>query len=163
MTWLTTLLEFVGGVDFATLFIACACLLLLLLREITCFFKRARDYKRQAQARKKERLQALRSLEFILPEKDNDYVRERLRTTLREEEKETQKTGVPVRLQYATQMLTLLKTSALSPAERLDLEEMEGLLALYEEDSPLSSEETKAVNEVFSRLLKLSAKYEIAV
>ncbi len=161
MTWLNERIEMIGEGRVA-LFVACACLLLLLLRETTTFFCWIFSLKARVYAKKRARIQAARRLQYTLPDEHNEYVRERLQTTLRREERKDE-TGAFVRVRYARRMLSLLKGSPLSPVERLDVEEMEKTLALYDEDKRWSGEDMKAVNEIFARLLKLSAKYEIAV
>ncbi len=160
MTWLNEFLQIIGA-EKATLFVSCVCLLLLLLRETVTFLRWLFSLKARARAKKRARIQAARRLEYTLPDEHNEYVRERLQTTL--STKERKETGAFVQVRYARRMLTLLKSSALSPVERLDVEEMEKALALYDEDKRWNGEAMKVVNEIFARLLKLSAKYEIAV
>ncbi len=165
MTWWEIFIQDIGGVHFATLWTACLCLLLLGLRELISLCKGIVTLKKRAKAKKRARIQAARQLQYTLPDARNDYLRERLRTTLHADGYLGQKgkAGMPVRLRYAEQMLSLLKASALSPVERLEVEEMGKVVALYQEEEDWGGEEIKAVNEIFSRLLKLSAKYEIAV
>ncbi len=161
MTWLNDFMQAINE-ERASLFVSCACLLLLLLREATAFFRWLFSLRARARAKKRARIQAARRLEYTLPDERNEYVRERLQTTLSTDEHK-EETGAFVRVRYARRMLVLLKGSPLSPVERLDVEEMEKALALYDEDKRWSGEEMKAINEIFARLLKLSAKYEIAV
>ncbi len=164
MAWWELFIQNIGGVQLATFGLVCICVFLLCAQAVISSFRGIIALKRKAKLRKKARIQAARRLEFTLPDEHNEYVRERLHTALRKEELlEKDKAGVPVRLRYARQMLTLLKASPLSPIERLDVEEMDKVIALYQEERGLRSEEMKAVNEIFARLLKLSAKYEIAV
>ncbi len=161
MIWFNEFMQTIGE-EGATLFATCACLFLLLLRETVAFFRWLFSLKEGARAKKRARIQAARRLEYTLPDEHNAYVRERLQTTLSAREGR-EETGASVRVRYARRMLTLLKGSALTPVERLDVEEMEKALALYDEDKRWTGEDMKAVNEIFARLLKLSAKYEIAV
>ena len=109
-------------------------------------------------------------LQFVLPDKENAYLQDRLRTALNVVECEgkkgdfsADKESVGVRLRYTRRMVAKLKETALSPIERLDIEEMASTLVLMERKGKWSSAEVKMINEIFSRLLKLSAKYEIAV
>ena len=68
-----------------------------------------------------------------------------------------------MRLRYTRRMVAKLKEATLSPIERLDIEEMARTLVLMERKEKWSSAEIKMINEIFSYLLKLSAKYEVAV
>lgn len=107
-----------------------------------------------------------RDLEYALPQKDNEYIRSRLNTVLHTEElsggeedgyKET------VRLSYARKLLARVKQAPLSVAERLETEEISRIFALYLSKSDWKANEYRTVNELFSVLLKLSAKYCVAV
>ena len=46
-------------------------------------------------------------------------------------------------------------------AERLQIEEMEKILALYYDKKEWTAEELRSVNELCSSLLKISAKYAV--
>ena len=81
--------------------------------------------------RKARREEEKRRLQFVLPDKENAYLRDRLRTALKIVEGEgkkgdfsTDKESVGVRLRYTRRMVAQLKEAALSPIERLDIEEM---------------------------------------
>ncbi len=123
----------------------------------------------RAQERKKRRAATARRLKYTLPDRENSYVRARLNTALKAETGEEpkllggEKQSVGLRLGYTRKMLARVREAALSPVERLDVEEMARLLALYVGKEKWSGADVKAINEMFSRLLKLSAKYEIAV
>ena len=102
-----------------------------------------------------------RRLQYTLPERENGYLRDRLRTALQplsppEEE------GVRVSLGYAKRMLAQVKESSLSPLERIEIEETAAFVALLSKKELWSATDAKSVNEVLSRLLKLAAKYEVA-
>lgn len=127
--------------------------------------------RRKILERRLYRAEIKRQVQFTLPDKENGYLRDRLRTALHtaeigginEELFGTDKKNVGIRLGYARKMLAKVKEAPLSPAERLDVEEMARLIFLYEKREKWSSSELKTVNEIFSRLLKLSAKYELAI
>ena len=127
--------------------------------------------KRKILERRLYRAEIKRRVQFTLPDKENGYLRDRLRTALHtaeiggldEEAFGANKKNVGIRLSYARKMLAKVKEAPLSPAERLDVEEMARLIFLYEKREKWSSSELKTVNEIFSRLLKLSAKYELAI
>ena len=126
--------------------------------------------KEKIKARKARREEYKRRLQFVLPDRENAYLRDRLHTALKTievsgERKEfsTDKKSVGVRLRYARRMVAKVKGAALSPIERLDVEEMSRTLLLMEQKGKWSNGEIKMINEIFSCLLKLSAKYEVAV
>ncbi len=162
MGWFYGLFKEMNVVEFATLLGVYACLFLLLTLLTVRLFRRLFSL---LKARKTRRIQAKRRLRYTLPDERNDYVKSRLHTALRAEEGEkyVNRESVGVRLRYAKKMLALLKESPLSPVERLDVEELDGVIAAYQAREKWSSEDVKAVGEIFARLLKLSAKYEIAV
>lgn len=115
--------------------------------------------------RREKRVERKRQLQFILPDRENGYLRDRLHVALNAEKGEvfSEKWKIGAKLGYARKMLAKIKEAPLSPLERIDVEEMARLVALYERKGRWSSSDVKAVGEVFSRLLKLSAKYDIAV
>ena len=115
--------------------------------------------------RRKQRAEIKRQLQFTLPDRENGYLRDRLHTAFRteKEDKDTEKRSAGVRVHYARKMLAKIKEAQLTPVERIDVEEMARILALYEIKEKWSTSDIKAMSEVFSRLLKLAAKYEVAV
>ncbi len=115
--------------------------------------------------RKKRRAETARKVQYTLPDRENRYVRARLATALRVEEieKAVDKRCVGIRLGYAQKMLACIKEKPLTPVERLDVEEMCGFIAACGGMEKWTSSDVKGINEVLARLLKLSAKYEIAV
>ena len=60
-------------------------------------------------------------------------------------------------------MLCGLREKSLAATERLEIDELRAILALYETKERLDAEELRVINDAFSRILKLSAKYEIAL
>ena len=126
--------------------------------------------KEKLRDRKARRSAYKHQLQFVLPDKDNAYLRDRLHTALRvvESGKDGQqlsadKESVDVRLRYARRMVAQLKGVSLSTIERLDMEEMATTLTFMERKGRWSTSEIKMINEIFSCLLKLSAKYEVAI
>jgi hypothetical protein len=79
------------------------------------------------------------------------------------EEAFSEKWKLGAKLGYARKMLAKIKEAPLSPVERIDVEEIARLVALYGRKEKWSAADVKSVSEIFSRLLKLSAKYDIAV
>lgn len=118
-------------------------------------------------AKKAERARILRQLQYTLPDKDNSYVRARLNTALRTPtdyvdgvEKERENSPV-LRLEYVRKLLTAVRNAPLSHAERVEAEEMTRLFSAYIAKSKWTPEDVRVINDLFSRLLKLSAKYAV--
>lgn len=116
-------------------------------------------YRRQRRAEIKRRLQ------FTLPDRENGYLRDRLHTALNMNKEElcNEKRGMIARMGYARKMIARIKEAPLTPVERIDVEELAGVLALYDRKERWSASDVKTISEIFSRLIKLAAKYEIAV
>ncbi len=114
-------------------------------------------------ARKRRREERRRKVEYTLPEKYNSFVRERLHTALqaKEEEEIFPVEEMGVRLGYAKRTAGKLKESPLTLVERAEVDEMWKLLVGFSGKSGWSRAEMREVNDIFSRLLKLSAKHEI--
>ena len=120
--------------------------------------KRRAEKRNRAEERK-------RRLQFTLPDKDNTFVRARLHTVLQpplalEEESAVQES---VQVSYARKLLSRLLESPLSAAERLQAEDIGKTFALYQKKVGVSEVDLCGINEAFALLLKLSAKYEVAV
>lgn len=112
--------------------------------------------------RKREKEERLRKARFTLPDRQNTYLCARLHTALKTEtEEKTQYTGV--QLGYVCRLLEMVKNAPISAVERLETEELSGVLALYEKKERLTKTELSALGEVLARVIKLSAKYEIPV
>ena len=115
--------------------------------------------------RREQRAEMKRRVQFTLPDRENSYLRDRLQTALNTEKEEAvlEKRGSFARMGYAKKMLAKIKEAPLTPVERIDVEEFARLLAVYDRKGKWSASDVKAISEIFSRLLKLAAKYEIAV
>ena len=115
--------------------------------------------------RKARREEKKRRVQFTLPDRENQYLRDRLQTALHTEGEEAvlETRGSVARMGYARKLLAQVKESPLTPVERIDVEEFAKLLAAYDRKGKWSASDVKTVSEIFSRLLKLAAKYEIAV
>ena len=105
-----------------------------------------------------------------MPERDNTYVRARLHTALRVEEDgavSNVRKSVPyenrgaVRLGYARRLLAGVQDAPLTPAERLETDTLARAFAEYSVCEKWDTEQLRAVNELFARLLKLAAKYSV--
>lgn len=119
-------------------------------------------------ARKRSRAEIARRLCYTLPDRENSYVRTRLNTTLHVSESDvnadmggSEGLKKSIKLAYARQLLSKVKESELTRAERLQVEETERAFALYLTKESWSTEDLRAVNDLCASLLKLSAKYAV--
>ncbi len=170
MVWIEKYVElFDGNWQLATLATVFACLLVLgigaflkIIYAIVGFFI---TIKRLFRQRKRQRAQEKRDLEFTLPERGNAYLRARLHTSLNPDFALFNDEQEPpsARLGYAKKLLSCVQGAPLTPTERLEVEEMMGLLVAFTQKNGWTGTERKAVNDVLSKLIKLSAKYDVAV
>lgn len=116
---------------------------------------------KRGRARKRKRAEEGRRVQYTLPDSRNTYVRSRLNTALQVKEADAEEVEHALRLEYVRDLLYKLKNAPLSPAERLETDEMAGLLAVYAEKKSWSAWDLRVMNDCFARLLKLSAKYTI--
>ena len=111
---------------------------------------------------KREREERLRQLKYTLPQRDNSFIRARLHTALQPDVTSPAAEFSPnFRLEHARQLLCKIKNSPLSPAERLQLADTEKLFYAYWKKESWTAEDVRLINEIFSYLLKLSAKYSV--
>lgn len=113
---------------------------------------------KKLRARKHARIEKERALQYTLPDRDNEFVRNRLQTVLC---KEDEQTCEGVDLAYAREMLAKLGSTKVTVAERLELSEMGALFALCIRKDTLTASEIRMLGDAFGRLLKLSAKYAL--
>ncbi len=109
--------------------------------------------------RKRRRAEIARKLCYTLPDRENEYIRQRLNTALNADMGGSEEDAVD--LAYARELLYKLKGAALTQSERLQLEETEREFALYLTKEKWSATELRAVNELCASILKLSAKYAV--
>ena len=69
--------------------------------------------------------------------------------------------GKTIRFDHAKELLSKVRSSALTTAERLQTEEIAKTFSVYMHKEHWSAEELRAVNDLFASLLKLSAKYAV--
>lgn len=114
---------------------------------------------------KTQRAEIKRQLKFTLPDRENTYLRDRLHTALNggKEEFFCEKGEAIAKMDYARRMLAQIREAPLTPIERIDVEEFARLLIAYERKGGWNASDVKAISEIFSRLLKLAAKYEVGV
>ena len=112
--------------------------------------------------RKRRKRAVFRQLEYTLPERSNSYVRTRLNTALQvQTDEEITQDRAPLRLSHARKLLEKLKNAPLSIAERLQTEELTAAFSAYLHKTEWSSSDLRAMNEICSTIVKLSAKYGV--
>ena len=104
-----------------------------------------------------------RQVEFALPDRENTYVRSRLATVLNTESVEAQECEetLPITFTHAQSLLHSLWFAPLSQAERLEMQTLESDLKKYGERTRFNSKDVRKLNDLFARLLKLSAKHGV--
>ena len=112
-------------------------------------------------ARKKtEKREHYRALQFALPDRENSYVRGRIENALQVEEKGGD--GIwKTEFAYARSLLAKLKGAEVSAVDKLQIDELAKLLAVYGKRERLSTADLPLINEAFAMILKLSAKYGV--
>ena len=140
------------------LILLCFCLFFV---GLLCFFYARSQRKRRLERFEKRR----REFTYTLPDRENAFVRDRLKGELRSAE-ETKKTNVAVplksldlRLDYTRKTISKLKAENLSPADRLEVNRISKTVTFYALKNALDPTETRCLNDCFGRLLKLCAKY----
>ena len=136
-------------VYFATLLCVCALSYCIVLIGIS-----VRAY---ACMRKAERAKIERAEQYVLPARENEYLRERLRVISQEQECDLER--LHLSFSYARRALLRLRNAKLGLTERLETEELSKLFGLYQGRQIFTAEDVTTLSEAFSRLLKLSAKY----
>ncbi len=123
--------------------------------------------KKRRRARIERYQKSDRAVQFTLPDKENSFVRDRLKGTLKsEEERKKQENFTPlkdldIRLDYTRKTITKLKASPLTPADRLEVNRISKTVTFFALKNALSPSETRSLNDCFARLLKLCAKYAV--
>ncbi|MBQ8295990.1 MAG: hypothetical protein IJX87_06120 [Clostridia bacterium] len=148
--------------SFCVAVVSVVCSLLYFLLQI------AFTVERRIENRKKNRENYRRQLQYTLPDHDNSFVRSRLNTALRlpnapndTHEPTADAKAQTFRMQHARQLLTKIKNAPLTKAERLQTEDAERLFSAYVKKERWSADDVRLINELFSYLLKLSAKYSV--
>ncbi len=128
--------------------------------------------------RKKRRAEILRKVQYTLPDKENSYIRSRLNNALQGENlqskskalnalehvvQERKEEGVKgaFHADYAKKLLEKLQEAPLTKAERMEMQEISRLFSAYIKKSRWTVEDVRVLNDMFSYLLKISAKYAI--
>lgn len=113
---------------------------------------------RRLRSKKEQKAEEERALQYALPDRENEFVRARLKTVLCKEEGED---CDGVNLAYARELLSKLYASPVTMAEKLELSEIGALFALCMRKETLTASEVRMLSDALSRLLKLSAKYSL--
>ena len=126
------------------------CAVLFLVRAV----RKKRERKRQAL---EERIR--RESFFTLPDRENEFLRERLQTGLKIPDKVKEVEKTEFRLEYARTLLSRLKNTELTASDRLETESLSKLLTKYALDD--SAQNTRSVGDCLMKILKLAAKYAV--
>lgn len=141
--------------------------LLLLFFIVTWLLLAVWRIKAAIKKRKETRAEIEKSLQFALPSQENTFVRARLSTALRvpEENSSAQGGEIPFEelpnLSHAKELLAKVKSAPLAGAERLETEELSKTLHFFLKKETWGLEDLQMLNDAFSRILKLSAKYSV--
>ena len=98
---------------------------------------------------------------FTLPDRENTFLKDRLRTRLNPAPENTMVEMKDVKIAPVRVLIGKLKALPLSPAERLGVSAFSRKVTEYALKERLESEEASALNDGFSSLLKLAAKYGV--
>ena len=127
--------------------------LLFLLLSFALFVRRQR--KKRAALKEGQK----RRLEFTLPDRKNEYLRQRLDGVLKARGEERSESGV--KLEYVRGLLARLKAAPLAAVERLQAEELSKQITFYSSKEGLTAEEKRGLGDCFSALINLAAKYGV--
>lgn len=110
---------------------------------------------------RREKFNAARAAEeYVLPERGNGYVREKLRENAALPPSNTEiYVEKNVELTHAKELLKRLKKCALSVGDRLETEGLEEKIGAFENVPTLNAEAARELSDCFSAVLKMSAKY----
>lgn len=119
--------------------------------------------------RKAARAEIERKLQYTLPQRENAFVRARLNTVLQvpkngenaEEVLGQTNAEELCRLSHAQKLLLKVKAAKLTTADRLSTEELTAVFGAYLKKEKLTAGDLRLLNDAFSDLLKLSAKYSV--
>lgn len=140
------------------------CVLIVVLSVCVCnaLQRTMSAWKEKIRLKKALKEQAKRTLQFTLPDKENAFIRERLQQALNTTDAEnTQKAQTCFEFLYAQKLLVKISEKALNTPERLEILEMQKFFSAHLQQPTWNVNDVRAVNDCFSRILKLSAKYEV--
>lgn len=113
---------------------------------------------------REERERQAREMRYELPQRDNTFVRARLgcisNDSVLEETKDVVG-DINLRFIYAQGLLAKLRLKTLTATERLEMDELASVFAVYVQKEGYVGEDVRLINDAFSRVLKLAAKYAV--
>ncbi len=125
----------------------------------------ALDARKKTKAKgRKKREKIAREAYYTLPDKENEFLKERLRGELSADA--IKRTGKStdircVKTDYVNALARKLKKAPLSAADRLETDRLCELIERYAQKGTLLPDELRAFNDALSAVLKLSAKYVV--
>lgn len=112
--------------------------------------------------KRKKKTEKPRDVAFMLPDRENTFVRSRLLTALNPEFlAQSQEERLAVEFTQALKLLEKIWLAPLSPAEKIETGQLRSELQAFEKKQTFLVEEVRVINEIFARVLKLSAKYAV--
>ena len=133
--------------------------LLLIMAHLLFHIRKA--WKMRKERKKRQREEADRRARFVLPDRDNTFVQERLHTALQSLPIEPGEKKEEFRFDYARKLLTKLKNAPLSVTERLQADDLEKTLGFFLQKERLQADEIRLISDAFAAVLKLAAKYAV--
>ena len=119
--------------------------------------------KKRINIRRLAREKIEREIQFTLPTKDNSFIRARLNTVLQSPTiNDSQTTEISkIKFSYANELLKKLEIAKLSTADGLQAQSLTETIRACAGKTSCTANDLRSLNEAFSTLLKLSAKYAI--
>ena len=124
-----------------------------------CYCKRKRKEK---ELRRKAQMERDRT--FTLPDRENEFVKERLKNHLKPQKeglKEYKFSECVPSFDYTRSVLSKLKAAPLSVADRLQTQGISNDVTHFAFQERLSPEDVRVLNDRLSEMIKLSAKYAV--
>ena len=120
--------------------------------------------KRRKKAALRRKAAVERNAEFTLPDKENEFVKERLKNHLKPQTdglKEYKFSECVPSFDYTRSVLSKLKAAPLSVADRLQAQGISHDVTHFAFQERLSPEDVRVLNDRLAEMIKLSAKYSI--
>ncbi len=126
---------------------------------LTCFCLASQTARKKR--REKARVEARKKEIYTLPNRENSFIKERLLSISVPQTSALCKDGKELRLVYVRGLLQKIKGKSLTPSERVQVDGISRYLTAFAMKDEHTCQELREVNERFSELIKLSAKYAI--
>lgn len=133
-----------------------------LIFAIVCVCVHAVKKKKRLAKKRKEEMERDRA--FTLPDRENEFIKERLKNHLKpqkEGQKEYKFSECVPSFDYTRGILSKLKAAPLSVADRLQTQGISRDVTHFAFQEKLSPEDVRVLNERLSDMIKLSAKYAV--